>query len=83
MNTPNDVNGIKKPSMANIPQKHETVQDVVDSFRAYYREESAYINELAKQGTEHDKQIAREISRVIDNVDRICRIAESYAKRNS
>lgn len=74
---------VQKPKMQNIKQKHETVQDVVDSLRQYYNEESAYIISLAKNGDEHDKEIAREISRVIDNVDRICRIAESYAKKHT
>lgn len=71
----------RKPSMANIKRNHETVQDLVDSFRAYYADESAYINDLAKNGDENDKQVAREISRVIDNLDRLCRIAESQAPK--
>lgn len=73
---------VQKPTMRNIKQEHVSIHDLVDSFRKYYAEESAYINSLAKNGDEHDKKVAREISRVIDNLDRICRIAESYAEKH-
>ena len=59
-----------------------SVQEVVDSFRTYYSKESNHINTMARDGDESDKIIAREISRVIDNIDRICRIAECYAEKN-
>lgn len=70
-----------KPNVSKcINEEHLTVHDMVKSLRSYYSEESKYSIQLAKNGDENDKRVAREISRVMDNVDRICRIAESYAE---